>query len=338
MAEEIIANKEVIQTPSSLPKKSINVWMIASVIIVIALLAVIVWPKQGNITGALISEDDAGKNAVDFINKNLVSSGKANLSSVQDLGSLYEVNTTYNGKTISVYITKDGKYFIQSITDINNLPPKAAAQTAATAVNVTKSEKPKADAFVFSYCPYGLQFEKALSPVYNLLKDSADINIVFIGAMHGEYEKTESLRQLCVLKEYGKDKLFAYLDKFNANTTIGNCKGDDACLSPLLESLMKSISIDKSKIDSCMTTDAQSLYDVDVAKAKSLGISGSPTFLINGAKVQLNRSPDAVKKAICDAFTKAPAACNQTLSSTAASVGFGSAAAAASSGGGCGSA
>jgi len=336
MAEEIIENKVTVQSPASLPKKSANIWMIVSVILTIALLGALVLPKSGVITGAAISESDAGKNTIDFINNNLVSSGQANLSSVQDLGSLYQINTSYNGKIISVYTTKDGKYFIQSIMDMSKPVQKAAAQTATAQVNVTKSDKPKAEAFVFAYCPYGLQFEKALSPVYDLLKDSADINIVYIGAMHGEYEHVESQRQLCILKNYGKDKLFEYISKFDANTTIGGCAGKDDCLSPLLSDLMNSISIDKSKIDSCMAADAEALYKADNAEASGIGISGSPTFVINGAKVQVSRSPDAIKTAICDAFTKAPAACNQTLSSTAASAGFGISAAAASSSGGCG--
>jgi len=318
-----IENKEA-QTSLSLPKKSINVWMIASAVLLILLAASLLLPK--GITGAVISENDAEKNAIDFINKNIISSGTANLSSVQDLGSIYEINVTYNGKIIPTYVTKDGKYFIQNILDINKPVIKNTANStkAQTAVNVTKSAKPKVDSFVFSYCPYGLQFEKALSPVYTLLKDSAEINLVFIGAMHGEYEKVESYRQLCVQKEYGKDKLFEYLDKFNADTAIGSCSSNAACSLPLIEKLMTTLSIDKSKIDSCMATDAEALYNADMAIAKNAGISGSPTFLINGAKVTVTRSPEAIKKAVCDAFTTAPSQCSQNLSSTAASAGFGS--------------
>jgi predicted DsbA family dithiol-disulfide isomerase len=86
---------------------------------------------------------------------------------------------------------------------------------------------------------------------------------------------------------------------------------------------MSSLSIDSSKIDSCMTADAEALYNTDTAAAKQLGITGSPSFTINGAKVQVNRTPEAIKKAICDAFTTAPSECSQNLSSTAASAGFG---------------
>jgi hypothetical protein len=326
------------QPGMNIPRKKLNVWMIISAVLLVALLAAIII-KPTSISGKAVADSDVGKKTIDFINTYLVPDGNITLSSVSDLGSLYQVNTTYQGRIVPIYVTKDGKYFIQQISDMTN-PPKvqadATAAAAATPANVTKSEKPKAEAFVFAYCPYGLQFEKALIPVYNLLKDKADINIVFIGAMHGEYEKVESLRQLCILKEYDKDKLFEYLNKFNADTKIGTCGKDANCSLPLVETLMDSISIDKDKIESCMSSDAESLYSTDNARAKEFGISGSPTFVINGAKVQVSRSAEDIKKAICNAFTEAPDECSQALSSAAATPGFGSGTAAASSGGGCG--
>ncbi len=170
-----------------------------------------------------------------------------------------------------------------------------------------------------------MQFEKALVPVYNLFKDKADINVVAIGAMHGPFEKTESLRQLCIQENYGKDKLWAYLDKFIVNTAIGDCQGDDACLNPVLSPIMASLSIDKGKIDSCMTSNAESLYNADGARANSLGVSGSPTFVINGVESQVSRTPEAIKTAICNAFTDSskPSECSQILSTTPATPGFG---------------
>ena len=321
-------------------KKPLNIWIIVSAVLLIAVLGLVIFPNAIGISGNVINSNDAGIKAVDFINNYLTGgAGNASLSSVRDMGDMYETNVSYNGKIISTYITKDGKYFIQGAMSIDN-PPVANTAAANQPVNVTKSAKPIANAYVFSYCPYGLQFEKALSPVYTLLKDKADINIVFIGAMHGEHEKTESLRQICVQKNYGKDMLWKYLDQFNANTAIGSCSGNATCLSPLLSSLMSSLSIDSAKIDSCMASDAEALYNTDMASAKQLGITGSPSFTINGAKVQpSSRTPEAIKKAICDAFTTAPSECSQTLSTAAASAGFGTAAASASSGSasaGCG--
>jgi len=309
-------------------KKPFNLWIIVSAVLLISVLALVLFPDKLSITGNTINSNDAGTKAIDFINDYLTGgAGNATLSSVRDMGDMYEVNTSYNGKIIPTYITKDGKYFLQSALSIENPPAESTANTASQPVNVTKSEKPVVKAFVFSYCPYGLQFEKALSPVYTLLKDKADINLVYIGAMHGEHEKTESLRQLCIQKNYGTDMLWKYLDKFNADTAIGTCNSNTTCAKPLIDSIMTSLSIDSSKIDACITADAPALYAADTAAATAAGVTGSPTFTINGAKVQVARTPAAIGKAICDAFTTAPAECSQNLSSTAASAGFGASAA-----------
>jgi len=309
--------------------KKENVWMSVSII-----LAVILIVSLGfNYFGGGISKNAAGEKAVEFI-KTSFGADVNTFTNVTDLGKIYEITVPYQGQDIPVYISKDGKYFISSAINMN-VVASTPSNTATTTKEVPKTDKPVVEGYFFSYCPYGTQFEKAMIPVYNLLKNKVDFNIVFIGAMHGEYEKTESLRQICVQKEYGKDKLWAYLSQFLASTDIGNCNGGDSCLAPYLTKIMKNLSIDEAKIKTCMTKDAEALYNADVQKSSEAGISGSPTFVINGVQSQVARSPEAIKQAICDAFTTAPSECSQTLSSTAASAGFGSGTGSASSSASC---
>jgi protein-disulfide isomerase len=326
--------KEIIKEEKKVEKffhKKENVWMSISIILLVALVISLGFNYScKGISGNVISEDAAGEKAVDFI-KNSFGADVSTFDNVTDLGYIYIMNVPYQGQDIPVYVTKDGKYFISSAIDMEAASATPSAPTTPTPTEVVKSDKPIVDGYFFSYCPYGTQFEKAMIPVYNLLKNKADFNIVFIGAMHGEYEKIESLRQICVQKEYGKDKLWAYFEKFLASTDIGSCNGGASCLAPYLTAIMKNLSIDESKIETCMANDAEALYNADIQKAGSLGISGSPTFVINGAQVQVARSPEAIKTAICNAFTTAPSECSQTLSSTAASPGFGSGAGSASS-------
>ena len=309
--------------------KKINVWMIASIVLAIVIIVMLAWPHN-------VSKAAAGQKVVDFAK---AQGADVTVLDVKPQGSFYAVNLSLQGQDMVVYITKDGKYFANSVVDLAKITksasPSSASKTTAS-TNVPKTDKPVAQAFVFAYCPYGLQFEKALSPVYDLLKTQADINIVFIGAMHGDFEKVESYRQLCIQKNYGTDKLWAYLNKFAVNTTIGSCSGDAACLSPLLNSVMSSLSIDKTKIETCMANDAAALYSADEAIAQQAGVSGSPTFAINGVQVQVGRDAQSIKTAICNAFTTAPAECSQTLSSTSASPSFGSSSTGTASAASCG--
>jgi hypothetical protein len=83
-----------------------------------------------------------------------------------------------------------------------------------------------------------------------------------------------------------------------------------------------------------MTTDGPALYQADEAKASQLGVTGSPTLVVNGVEVQSGRDPASLLTTICSAFNTPPAECQQQLSSTTPSAGFGSAAASADSGSG----
>ncbi len=294
-------------------------WMSLSIALAVILVLVLIWPSG-------MSSGKAGTALVASLNER--TGGGVTLKNISSMGNLYAVNVVYQNQEIPVYMTRDGKYMVMGVQE---LTPSNTTDTSNTNTDtntqpkeVPKTAKPVVEAFVFAYCPYGLQFEKALSPVYTLLKNKADINIVYIGAMHGDFEKTESLRQLCIQKNYGKDKLWAYLNKFFVDTNIGACNGDAACLTPLLSKIYSSTGIDSTKIDSCMTSDALALYQTDTDRAASLGISGSPDFVINGVETSVARNPDAIKTAICDAFTTAPAECSQTLSTASATPSFGS--------------
>jgi len=302
-----------------------NPWMPVSIIlvIVVVILLVMMFIKPGQVTGAV-----AGNNVVEFAKSQGL---QASVLNIVDKGAFYEVNLSMNNQEFPVYVTKDGKSMATGLIPLGNTGTTPTNTTTKPPQDVPKSDKPKVQGFFFAYCPYGTQFEKAMVPVYDLLKNKADIGIVFIGAMHGEYERVESLRQLCIQKNYGNDKLWKYLKAFNENTAIGACSGTDTCVNPLIQKIYTSLSIDKTKIETCMAKDAPALYDAQVQESSDLGISGSPTFVINGVQVQVNRSPDAIKQAICDSFITPPKECNQTLSSTAASAGFGASAGAAGS-------
>ena len=307
-----------------------NPWVISTIVLAfIALILLFFILKGGNaVTGNVIVGEEAGKKLVEYLNAKTI--GGVEFVSFQEAGNnLYQVIVSYREQEIPVYVTKDGEYFVQAATPmINNVINEQVQEQETpkeeTSREVPKSDKPKVEAFVFSYCPYGLQFEKALLLVYNLLKNKADIEIVAIGAMHGEYEKQESLRQICIQKEYGKDKLWKYLEKFMADTKIGDCKDNMECSKPLVEKLMTSLGIDKNKINTCIGKDAEALYKAQNDRASSLGIGGSPTFVINNVESQAARTPEAIKTAVCNAFSTLPSECSQTLSAQAVTPWFGS--------------
>ncbi len=303
-----------------------NPWIMVSIVLGIAVLILLFMVLRGGITGNVVKGESAGTTIVEYLNAR--TGGGVEYVSYKDLGNLYEVTVSYQGQEIPVYVTKDGEYFVQGAIPITG--DVIDNSDTETPTEVPKSDKPVVEAFIFSYCPYGLQFEKALLPVYDLLKDKADINIVAIGAMHGEFEKQESLRQISIEQLYGRDKLFVYLKEFDSNTDIGACSGDDTCLNKYLLTIYTKLGIDKTKVENYMKADALAIYDGQGAEASSLGISGSPTFVINGVKVSVSRNPEAIKTAVCSAFNTEPSECSQTLSTASPGAGFGASASSAS--------
>lgn len=212
-----------------------------------------------------------------------------------------------------------------------------AGQPLPPPPTVPKTKKPVVELFVMSYCPFGLQMEKAYLPAWNLLKDKADISVKFVSyAMHGKKEVDENTRQYCIGKEQ-PTKLISYLQCFVGKDDAAGC--------------LKQAGVSESKVNSCMgAADKQfgitakfddqaswlsgryPIYPIHADLNEKYGVQGSPTLVINGVEAQVGRTPEAVKQAICAGFENVPSECNTTLPNTGYSSGFGLALAAAGGG------
>jgi len=169
-----------------------------------------------------------------------------------------------------------------------------------------------------SYCPYGLQFMKAYVPVIELLGDKADLELNFVHyLMHGEKEMTENTRMYCIQKEQ-EDKFTDYLRCFvednDAERCISEVEIDEIQLETCMQETDEEFEITKIFEESGATYPP---YNVDAELCEEYGVSGSPTFVINGQIISVTRSADAIKEAVCAAFNTPPEECETELSTTA---------------------
>jgi len=292
------------------------------VIIIAALIiggAIYLTPKK---PADFLSSQEAGQKAINFINQNILNGQNitASLVDVTESNGLYKMKITIEGEEIETYLSLDGKLLF---------PQFVALETQEEAISAgQKSDYPDVKLFVMTHCPYGLQTQKALLPVYNLLKDKAKIGVYFVNyIMHGKVEIDENLRQYCIQKDQ-QDKYSVYLSCFVQNADFNGC--------------LDKAGVDKNQLNSCVTeTDEEfdvtlnyndqstwingnyPLFGVHNDLNLQYGVQGSPAFIINGNMVNVNRSPEEFKKAICDAFIAAPEECSQTLSAETPSAGFG---------------
>ncbi len=198
--------------------------------------------------------------------------------------------------------------------------------------SIPKADKPSVELFVMSHCPYGLQSQKALVPAWELLKNKANIDVKFVDyIMHGPTEKDDNNVEYCLQKEQG-DKYIPFLKCFTAS---GDSK---ACLN--------SVRVNQGKLNNCIASaDRQfainsefnntahylsgryPLYNVHKDLNEKYQVQGSPTLVINGVVANADRSPEGMKQAICASFKNPPKECQQVLSTSQASPGFGTQAA-----------
>ncbi|MEA3354954.1 MAG: hypothetical protein U9Q63_00500 [Patescibacteria group bacterium] len=191
-------------------------------------------------------------------------------------------------------------------------------QEEKPAVSLKKSDKPKVELFVMTYCPYGLQTQKAIVPVMELLGDKADIVIRFVSyVMHGKEEIEENLRQYCIGKEQ-KSEYIKYLRCFLALNDTVSCQ--------------EKAGVDTEKLQSCYSASDEkfgvmkafndksswlngrySQFNVDKFLNDQYKIKGSPALVINGQVVNSPRSSDGLKQIICSAFNSPPKECQEKL-------------------------
>jgi hypothetical protein len=282
--------------------------------------------KQTKVSGTLPPQE-AAKKAIDFINQNKEMFGiggtEASLVSVVEENGVYKIKLKIGQNEYDSYVTKNGKVFFTYGIDLTQ---KISSQTEKK--EPEKRERPDVKLFVMSYCPYGLQMEKALLPVWQILKDKTDIGIYFVDyIMHEKKEIDENLRQYCIQKEQ-KEKYLAYLSCFVKDGNFEKC--------------LSEVGVDKDKMNSCISKTDQEFkitqnyndkstwlngyyprFDVYTDLNEKYGVKGSPTLVINDVVLEVERSPEKVKEAICNAFLNPPSECQQNLSSTSTSPGFG---------------
>jgi protein-disulfide isomerase len=308
-----------IKVPSFNVKK--NFWKILSILLLIALAG----SMYVNLTGKAVltltqpSADEIGKKVVDFINNNLVQPGtSASLVSVKDMGSYYEILTSYQGRQIPVYASKDGKIlFLQAIDMSQIQQTQTQTVTQQQTQEIPKKDRPTAELYIFSYCPFGASTLDSFAIVGKLLSNKANMKVKFFSDMHGEHELQQNKIQECI-QEVDPQKYWEYASRY-LKTVYSKCSStrDINCDKNESITLMKEVGIDADKVMKCVEERGEELYKRDISDAERFGLTGSPSLVINDVHVSgFDRSPEGIKKLVCSSFTTPPAECSQVLSTS----------------------
>jgi glutaredoxin len=294
-----------------------------------------------------LSLDAAKAKAEKFINENLVQPGSnVTIKSITDEGGLFKlVIGLSTGQEVTSYLTKDGSKFFPQVIDIAAIENHAANASQASQNNTavsqvtTKSEKPKVELFVMSYCPYGTQIEKGLLPVLDLLGNKIDFELKFCSyAMHDKKEIDEQLTQYCIQKEQPekfKSYLYCFLENSKSEECLTNVGVSQDKLASCISATDQQYKVTEKFNNKSAWTSKYPPFDVFAQDNEKYGVEGSPTLVINGQKITSSRDSQSLLKTICSAFNNPPDECNQELSKTAPTPGFGFSGSGASSGANC---
>ncbi len=293
--------------------------------------------NKGEDAPVLVSAEEAAVEAVKYINANVLDAGMtASLVDVVTDGETYKFRIRIEDQEYTSYISKDGRYLFPNAYDMTTeLTQPVAGDDPSQVQEVVKAEKPDVKVFIMTYCPFGLQAQKMFLPVYDLLKDKADIGIYFVDyIMHEMPEIEENLRQYCIIKDQN-EKYYDYLTCF-----VKDGSYDD---NSIFQSCLDEAKIDEKKLETCIASTDQEYKITELYNDKSTwlsgsypifnihadlndqyGVGGSPAVIINGVEVGISsRSPENFKNVVCEAFDSAPEECSQTLSDVAFTAGFG---------------
>lgn len=274
----------------------------------------------------MIGPEEAKAMSEKYLNDTYGRAGmELSVGDIEDTGAVYKMTVNVPNGTIESYISKDGRYFFIEGDDLSG----------------GKSDKPKIELFVMSHCPYGIQTEKGILPVLDKLGDKVDFELKFCGyAMHGEPELDEQLTQHCIQKEEPA-KLLTYLECFLGTGVSSGCldkakvdtKKIEACVAETdSQYKVKELFADKST----WSNGTYPKFDVDGEAVAKYSVSGSPTMIINGKKVNAGRrDPQGLLNTICNAFTNPPKECQDQLSEATPSTTFGYGEAASGASGSC---
>jgi glutaredoxin len=171
------------------------------------------------------------------------------------------------------------------------------------------------EVFVMSQCPYGVVAMNAMKEVLATFGKKMDFKVHFladvgedgaIDSLHGQAEVDEDLRQICASAKYGKDNL--WLDYVWCRNQALESPDWKACAKGPIKAAV---------IEKCAKgPEGRKLLAADAAIGQELGVSASPSWLVNNRQPASALTADEIRQIFCTSNAGTPG-CEKTLSNDA---------------------
>jgi len=290
------------------------------VIIIALIIASFILSYSGGLKSFNLYEPKETKvlKAVDYINKNLLQGATATAEGITEESGVYKFILKIGEEKYDTYLTKDGRLLfpegIEIVATQETTETTTEVTQKKTCEELTKKETPVLEAFVVSYCPFGLQMQRVLNEIVKNIGEMKNyIKVEYLEPMHGEEEEQEDIRQVC-LREEQNEKYWDYIDCFIKEGKTEEC--------------LKEANVDTSKLTACLNDKdrGQAYIEKDFERGKKFNVTGSPTLILNDEGVSEfdfgGRTAEAVKTVLCCGFTNQPPFCQTKLTTNQAAASF----------------
>ena len=291
-----------------------NPWMISTVVLAIFLVASFFFNSGSGTTGNVVSADQAGENALNFIKSNPDLTGEVSIVSVQKAssGPFYQALLNYQGQQVPVYVTTDGDFLIAGepipLNGQANLGGTPTAPATGEPVDVSVDDdavlgNANAPVTIVEFsdyqCPFCAKFwSDTLPQLKSEYIDTGKVKLVYRDfplSIHPMAQKAAESTE-CVREKGGDIAYWKMHDKiFENQATLSEAN---------LKVWAKGLGYD---ITTCL--DSGKFADevtADMNEGATYGVSGTPAFFING-KIVEGALPFAQFKTIIDAELAAAA-------------------------------
>ena len=202
------------------------------------------------------------------------------------------------GGQVPILVSGDGKTIM--VGDLENLDADPAAETARkiSLENVPSKGNPKAQVTVVEYSDFQCGYcARAANQVTDFLKDYKGKVKFFYKQFPLSFHKwaeEASIASLCVYDQ-SNEKFWKFHDAIFEKQ--GEIKVADA--KKTLEELARGLGVDMKKYNECVKSEqAKRRVALDMEEGKSIGVSGTPTFVVDGFVISGGANIKAIRNAV----------------------------------------
>lgn len=203
---------------------------------------------------------------------------------------------------VILYLSPDGRYLTTTFYDLNSNPSEEVSRIASNVQSVLMRDEPPQPAgsnmrmilveFIDYQCPYCKKFSGWYTNLPEALRSQTTLVFKNLPLAQHEWSRTAALYAICVNRQSASafHRLAEMFFEKQAEITSANLKSRVSAV------LTGANDIDVSQLEACVvSSDAAQAIERDIAVAKQLNVTSTPTLFINGRRVLQVTSEQALK-------------------------------------------